>query len=213
MKTNLELMRAAKGSLRENWLMAAVATLVYTVISGIVNIITGGPMNMGYVSYLREVKNGGEVQFESLLSGFNDFVRTLVAYLVSIVIVYVGIVLLIVPGIVAAIGLSMTFFILAEDKQIDPIAALQKSWNMMRGHKWTYFCLFWRFIGWWLLVPVTLGIAFFWVWPYFQLAAMNLYDEIKGHNHASFGTSGTSDALRTSGARTGKEGGYLHKND
>lgn len=180
MKTNLELKRAAREQLRDNWLMAAVAALVYTIIGSIFPILTGGPMELGWVRYVRQLKNGEEARFETLISGFNDFVRALVAFLVLVVLLSIGLLLLVVPGIVLLCGLSMTFYIMADDKDIDAIAALQKSWNMMRGHKWSYFRLVLRFIGWWLLCIVTFGIAMLWAVPYFELSAMGFYDELKG---------------------------------
>ena len=38
----------------------------------------------------------------------------------------------------------------------------------MHGHKWEYFCLQLSFIGWYLLVIMTCGIALIWVYPYIQ---------------------------------------------
>ncbi len=188
MTQNIELMRAAKAQLRGKWGMAAVATLLFMIVCAGVgsivplvgSLIIGGPMLLGYVLYLMAVHRGGEGDFETLFSGFKDFVRTLVAYLVMSVLIMVGMILLIVPGIIVSLGLSMTFYILAEDKEIEPLDALRKSWDMMMGHKWKYFCLMFRFFGWWLLCMITFGILLFWVTPYMQLAGMNFYDDIKG---------------------------------
>jgi uncharacterized membrane protein len=88
--------------------------------------------------------------------------------------------LLIVPGIVAAISYSMTFFILAEDSSLTPMEAINKSKQMMDGYKLKYFYLCLKFIGWALLCCLTLGIGFLWLIPYIQVSTAKFYDELKG---------------------------------
>jgi len=68
--------------------------------------------------------------------------------------------LLIVPGIIAAISYSMTFFILVEDNSIGVNEARKKSVKMMDGYKWKYFRLGLRFFLLALLCILTLGIGF-----------------------------------------------------
>ncbi len=87
--------------------------------------------------------------------------------------------LLIVPGIIAALGYSMTFFILSENPRIGAQDALTASKNMMMGHKGELFGLFISFIGWWLLCLVTFGIALIYVLPYFDCALTVFYQNLK----------------------------------
>ena len=90
-----------------------------------------------------------------------------------------GIILFIVPGIIIAIALSMTYFIIAEDDQISAVDALKKSYKMMDGHKMKYFFLCLRYIGLALLCILTLGIGFLWLVPYMYVTNAKFYDEIK----------------------------------
>ena len=55
--------------------------------------------------------------------------------------------LLIVPGIIAAISYSQTFFILAEDDTIRPSEAIEKSKKMMEGYKREIWPQWWYFIA------------------------------------------------------------------
>jgi uncharacterized membrane protein len=89
--------------------------------------------------------------------------------------------LLIVPGIIAAISYSQTFYILADDPGMDAISAIDKSKKMMRGYKWKYFCLGLRFIGWALLCILTLGIGLFWLDTYMQTSFAKFYDDVKAN--------------------------------
>jgi uncharacterized membrane protein len=192
MKNNLEIMRAAKAQLRGKWLMAARATLVYVVILGAAGsvvpglgvLIIGGPLMLGYIFILRSILSGGDVRVETLFEHFGNFVRSLLAFLLMEVFIAIGIFFLIVPGIVVALGLAMTMFILADDPAISATDALGKSWKMMSGHKWSLFCLMFRFFGWWCLCILTFGILSFWVQPYMHLAALNFYEELKANGEA-----------------------------
>lgn len=178
---NVKCMRAAKSGLSGGWLMAAVATLIYMIIVGAASytflgvLLLYGPMTYGYISYLK-AQNDNKVQnFELLFKGFNNFVETMVAGLLYTLIVCVGMVLLIVPGIIAALGLSMTFFIMVERPGITGVDALKMSWEMMKGHKWEFFCLNLRFIGWMLLAMLTGGIGMLWLEPYIYTAYLHYY--------------------------------------
>ena len=51
---------------------------------------------------------------------------------------------------------------------ISIIDVITQSQRLMHGHKWEYFCLQLSFIGWYLLVIMTCGIALIWVYPYIQ---------------------------------------------
>ncbi|MBM4152672.1 MAG: DUF975 family protein, partial [Kiritimatiellaceae bacterium] len=81
--------------------------------------------------------------------------------------------------IIALCAYSMTFYILAEDPTAGPLDAITRSKEMMRGHKWKYFCLSCRFIGWILLAICTLGIGFLWLGPYMQTTFAHFYDDVR----------------------------------
>ncbi len=87
--------------------------------------------------------------------------------------------LLIIPGIIAALGYAMTFFILADNPDMEGLSAITKSKELMRGHKWRLFCLGCRFIGWSLLGVLSLGVGFLWIVPYFQTCLTISYEDLK----------------------------------
>ena len=73
----------------------------------------------------------------------------------------------------------MTFFIIADDETIEPMAALDKSKKMMYGYKLQLFYLCLRFFGLSLLCILTLGIGFLWLFPYMYVTLAKFYDAIK----------------------------------
>lgn len=185
MNENVLLMRKAKQQLQNKWMNVAVGTLIYVAIMSIASftylaeLIIIGPMTFGYYLYLSCIVDRGENNFNLLFKGFERFVDTMVAGLLMSLAVSIGCVLLIVPGIIAACGFSMTFFIMNDDPNISGVDALQQSWNMMNGHKWEYFCLNLRFIGWALLCLLTCGIGCLWLQPYITVTSLNFYRKLR----------------------------------
>lgn len=182
---NVSLMRKAKQQLQGNWLEAVLATLIFIVIMGaastfpIVTLVVEGPLAFGYILFLACLADTRVSKFDLLFKGFDRFVETLVAGLLVSVIVAIGAVLLIVPGIIASCGLSMTFYIMADDPNISGIDAIKKSWEMMKGHKAELFCFLFRFFGWFLLCIITLGIGFLWLYPYISVSLLNYYRRLR----------------------------------
>jgi uncharacterized membrane protein len=87
--------------------------------------------------------------------------------------------LLIVPGVVAMLSYSMTFWILADDPDAGPLEALSRSKALMRGHRWQFFRLYWRFFGWFVLSLLTLGIGLFWLLPYVMMSSAEFYRQLR----------------------------------
>lgn len=183
------MMRKAKASLAGNWLNAAIATFIYALIiwassfTYVGELILAGPLIFGYVLYLMCLADTRRSNFDLLFKGFSRFAETLVAGILYTLATSIGFALLIVPGIIAACGFGLTFFIMADDPNISGLDALKLSWNMMNGHKWEFFCLNFRFIGWILLSILTLGILMFWITPYMYLAQLNFYRNLR---HGTF---------------------------
>lgn len=182
---NVLFMRKAKEQLANNWTNGLLGTLIYVVILAaasatyIGELILYGPLTFGYVLFMACLVDRKETNLNLLFKGFDRFVETLVAGLLYIIAVSVGSALLIVPGIILGCGFGMTFFIMADDANISGIDALKMSWNMMNGHKWDFFCLQFRFIGWILLCVFTCGIGVLWLYPYMITASLNFYRQLR----------------------------------
>ena len=67
-----------------------------------------------------------------------NYFNVLLASLLSDVIIGIGFVLLIVPGIIFAIRLAFVPY-LATEKEMEPVEAIKKSWEMTRPYAWRIF--------------------------------------------------------------------------
>ena len=202
---NAELMTQARTLLAGRWglpigfclllalLSMAVQMLPY--IGAIAALIVQGPLTLGGVIFFLTFTRGGNAELGMLFAGFKNFGNALAAYLLMAIFVFLWMLLLIVPGIIAALAYSQTMYLLADNPQLGGLGAIRKSKEMMRGYKWKFFCLGLRFLGWYLLCILTLGIGYLWLMPYMSGAYARFYDDLQP---AAAGTPGP-DALGLAG--------------
>ena len=186
---NKVLMANARNSLRGFWGLAIGALIIYILVfcvlgffpvfGTIATYIIVGPMTVGGVRFTLAVSRKGRPEIGQLFSGFDRFGTHLAAYLLQTIFVALWTLLLIIPGIIAALSYSMTYFIIAEDSSISASDAITKSKKMMKGNKWKLSCLGFRFIGWLLLAILSFGIGFLWVGPYMYVSYAQFYDDLK----------------------------------
>ena len=135
---------------------------------------------MGFIYLANDMRDGKGASIERIFSPFKDFVRIFVSYLLMGIFFTLWSFLFIIPGIIKYFSYSMTPFILADNPNITSIQAISKSREIMDGHKMDLFLLKLSFIGWYILVACTLGLALIYVAPYYLMAHQNFYDQIKG---------------------------------
>ena len=109
-----------------------------------------------YLRFMRDERaNIGDI-FQGFKKGYLNII---LANLLVAAIVGIGLILLIVPGIIFACRLAFVRY-LVMDKGLDPVAAIEKSWFMTRGHGWRIFGMYllaFVFVIVNLIVDVTYG--------------------------------------------------------
>lgn len=181
-----QLMADARTALSGKWGIAVPAALIYSVILGAAgfipfgSLLIAGPFALGLAIFSLNFARNRDAEINNIFDGFKNFGNALATYILMVLIISLGIILLIIPGIIAGLGLSQAMFILADEPNIGPMDALKKSWEMMKGQKGDYFILSLRFLPWALLCLLTFGIGFFWLIPYMQVTYANYYDSLRG---------------------------------
>lgn len=196
MKTeNVILMSQAREALAGKWGLAVGVSLLYFLVTvlvqsipsigerfypgEIISFLIAGPLSLGLVIFFLKLSRNQNPKWDEIFKGFESFSVAFVAYLLTIVFTLLWALLLIVPGIIAAISYSMTFYILADNPGMSARDAIKKSKMMMMGYKWKLVCLGFRFLGWAILSILTLGIGLLWLFPYMQMASVKFYEDIK----------------------------------
>ena len=186
---NRVLMAQARDSLKGKWGLGIGTTVVFMLImmviqlipiaGWIIGILISGAMSIGLAIFALSLSRKQNAKLSQIFDGFQKFGVGLGAYILQFIFVILWSILLIIPGIIAALSYSMTYYIIAENDSIGPLEAISKSKEMMRGNKWKLFCLGFRFFGWGLLCILTLGIGFLWLCPYMIVSFAQFYDDLK----------------------------------
>ena len=186
---NRDLMAQARQCLAGKWGLAVGVVLV----NGLIGVVAGfvpfigwmislaitGPLMLGMATVFLAIARSESTEFSQLFDGFKRFGTAFMAYLLMGVFTLLWFLLLIVPGIIAALSYSMTFFILRDNPDMGAMEAIDLSKQVMQGNKWKYFCLQWRFFGWSLLCLFTLGIGYLWLWPYVLASQAKFYEDLQ----------------------------------
>lgn len=154
----------------------SIATQVWALVQNV--------LSAGMIYSILKVLRDEEVAFGELFSGFSRFVPLVIAYILMILAVILGLIALVVPGIILALGLSQ-YMLLIMDKDAGAVEALKGSWQMMRGYKWSYFGLGLCLIGINILGLLALGIGLLVTIPVSLAAVTAFYNRVLVENPPS----------------------------
>ncbi|MDC0034463.1 DUF975 family protein [Flavobacteriaceae bacterium] len=195
MKTNRELVEKTKPLLKDSFLEVFACILLASalpqialqfapqnILLNIVVICVSAYIQLGLAVYCIGLYKGDEVNYVTIFSRFKGL-KPIVFILILSVVIMLGFILLIIPGIILSLMYSQVFYILADDPDIGAIEAFNKSEKMMRGHKWQLFMLnleaaLYIFAG-----IFTLFIWWAWLIPRYSVAIAGFYEELKKENN------------------------------
>lgn len=134
---------------------------------------------LGTTSFYLKLARGEDTSYKELFA-HKDLLITgvLISLIIAIFVLLWGL-LLIVPGIIAAISYSYALYILIDNNDIEFMDAINKSKEMMMGHKKDFFFLIISFLGWIILSLLSFGILLLYVTPYINMTITLFYEEIK----------------------------------
>lgn len=176
MLSNQELKIRGKATLKGYWLMVVAATaLTYLLTASngssaahnnqtqetinftlsLLGLLLSGALTYGMATIYLNLARQGHADFMDLFKGFSYYLNTLLLHILRAIFVFLWTLLLIIPGIIAAISYAMAYYIMVENPGMTAMEALSESKAMMRGHKMRFFGLWISFLGWFVLGFVT----------------------------------------------------------
>lgn len=131
-------------------------------------------VSMGMTLVLLRVYDQVATDYGDLIEPIHLFWKYLVMTILVLVVVLVGLLLFIIPGIIAGIALSMAPYLVI-DRNLGPVEAMKESLRITNGHKWNIF-IFGIFIFVFnILGALFFGIGLFVTIPVSALASVHIY--------------------------------------
>ena len=190
---NKEYRALAREQLKGNWRNPVLATLIYVAIAipvsfiphvgDALSIILTGPLYLGLATFYLNFNRKKDPKLEEVFNGFKNIKSAILLNFLIGLFVLLWALLLIVPGIIAALKYSMAYFVLSDNPDIGAVNAINKSKELMKERKMQMFLLWLRFVGWFVCCILTLGIGFLWLIPYFNISMINFYENINKKSH------------------------------
>ena len=150
----------------------------YVDYASILVSIIVGIISAGYLKYILNFVRNGKFDANEIIETIKKkWLNLLIAEILVTVIVSLCTLLFVVPGIIMGLAYAFVAYLVV-DTDISGNDALKKGREMMKGYKWNYFVFGLSFIGWCLLIPLTLGIILIWLYPYMVVANAIYYDKL-----------------------------------
>ena len=121
--------------------MAAPLALALMGVGQLVSLIVSTFFTAGIMNFSLKVARGAPYAFGDIFGGAPFFLSLLAANFIMALGIIAGSICLIVPGVILALGLSMSMPLIV-DRGLGPIEALKTSWQLTDGNKGNIF-IFW----------------------------------------------------------------------
>lgn len=196
---NATLRSDARSALRGHWLPSIGTFMLFYLLTevaygpgwvSLLQALLAGALLPGVCRYALARASGEAAAFSQLFDAFDNRIwlqNALLLQIARIALILLGLLCLVVPGIMLALGLSQAFYLLAQDPQLGPEAAMRRSWAMMRGHKWRLLRMWLFFLMLSALSVLTLGLALLLVLPWMEVALAAFHADLArdGGEHAA----------------------------
>jgi uncharacterized membrane protein len=189
MRSNFDILSRSWDALRSKWLLAIGLTLLHGAVSGVVgsvgmgigSVALSGALAFGFNRTMVQLYRGQTPAFDTYFDGFRTYLPTLVAFLLTGAILLFGFVLLVIPGIIAAIGLSQVFYVLQDQPELGAEGAVRESWRLTwtNGNMWKVFGMMLLSILVFLGGLLAFGIGLFFAIPLISVMTAGLYEELR----------------------------------
>lgn len=113
---------------------------IYALLFFAYTVLFAPIINYGANLIFLQGVRGDRVEIKHIFDGFGNYVNIVLANLLVFGLFFIGLVVFIIPGIYVGCRLVFTSY-LVMDEGLDPVAAVEASWRMTKGHVWKIFFL------------------------------------------------------------------------
>ena len=138
--------------------LGEVIKINISFVGYIYEVVLTGAFMYGLALFMLTFFRTRRIDNKLLFEGFSMIGKTILLQIVISVFVFLWSLLLVIPGIIAAIRYSQAFYILADHPEYSVTQCINESKARMRGNCGTYFILMLSFIGWAIVASIASGL-------------------------------------------------------
>lgn len=137
-------------------------------------------LSFGAVAFYVEIAKGNKPKFSTFFIGFSDrlIFKIVLLYLLIQLIIIVGLIIFVIPGIIFMLVLFPANYILYENQDISVVEVIKKCFKITRKAKIRVLLFYLSLTGWYVLGIITLGLLFIYVTPYVSVSTYYLYKSL-----------------------------------
>ena len=158
--------------------------LLIQAFSILASILLIFPLSYSFVMLFLGFQRGAEtLKVKGLFTAFNKpyYGKSIGLYLLTAIFTALWTLLLIIPGIIKSLSYALAPYILADNPELTANEAINRSMEMMKGHKMDLFLMWLGYMGFALLSILALGIPLLWLYPYYQVVLAKFYEDVKAN--------------------------------
>ncbi|MFC2032557.1 hypothetical protein ACFLUS_04245 [Chloroflexota bacterium] len=116
------------------------AVAIFGFLGLIYGLLINGPVDYGVSFAYLKAARGDKLEIKDMFEAFKNYWNAVLVSFLVFVIIGIGFILLIVPGIIFACKLVFTPYLVV-DRKMGVIEAIKESWRMTGGHAWKVFLI------------------------------------------------------------------------
>lgn len=148
------------------------------ILLSIVFLSVSASLTLGLASFSLSIANNDSINSNKIRDGFSAMPKAIGLFIVYILIVLIGFICFIIPGIIFTLMFAQVFYIAADKPDTPVIDCFQQSASIMKGHKWQYFKLSLRYSLYFILSVFTLFIWALWLLPQMYVSTALFYKKV-----------------------------------
>jgi hypothetical protein len=164
----------------------SVLMLVISAAIPMASILIQGPLAVGYYFVAKKIANGEAFEFGDFFKGFDHFLHLLLASLIMGILMVIGLIFLLIPGIYLAVAYQFALLFIVFGKI--------EFWDSMELSRKVITKNWWKFFGMGIVVGLialfgtvlTLGLGLFVLAPWASLVTYAAFEDIAIHKDAMF---------------------------
>lgn len=126
--------------LKKNFVTHVVSSLLVGVVGGVTGGLLTGPMMVGYMRMIKVEDEGGKPEIADVFKGFDDFVPALLAVLLSSIIVSIGFMFCVIPGLLVMALIPTAAYLVAVGEK-DGVNAIKRAFAAVKANLMgAFFC-------------------------------------------------------------------------